>query len=123
MDKSGRKGDQMPRDIERGTPPPPVRGTMQKKERGVKDLISDVAGRGVGGGGEQEAANMVMQGAEMLMQAAQMDPRLMPIMRQAIGIIQQGIMQFAGGAGAPGAGAPGPGAGRGMAPSGDIGGV
>jgi hypothetical protein len=64
-----------------------------------------------GGGGEEQSAQALMQGAQMIMQAAKMNPRLQPIVSQALQILQQGVQGLAGG-GAEGGGMEGEPSGR-----------
>lgn len=68
----------------------------------LDQLAAREAGGGMGGGmggggGEQESAQLLMSGAQQLMQAAQMNPRLQPIVQQAMQILQAGVQEMAGG--------------------------
>ena len=54
-----------------------------------------------GGDPDTQSAQLVMSGAEMLMQAAQVNPTLAPIVTQAVTVLRNGIMQLSQGFGAP----------------------
>ena len=85
--------------------PPPSRGgrtqpDMMGEDPSIYNRLSSLAGQqgeGMGGGGEQEAAQMVMAGAQQLLQAAKMHPALEPIIMQALGVLRQGVSQLGGG--------------------------
>jgi len=91
--------------------PPPMKGARKGPEMAQEDpsiygKLSSLAeqegggmGMGMGGGpgGEQQSAQLVMDGAGQLMQAAKMNPALAPFITQAIQILQQGVQQLAGG--------------------------
>jgi len=91
--------------------PPPLKGARKGPEMAQEDpsiygKLSSLAeqeggGMGMGGGmgNEQQSAQLVMDGAGQLMQAAKMNPTLAPFITQAIQIIQQGVQQLAGGQG------------------------
>ena len=51
---------------------------------------------GGGGGSEEQSANLVLSGAQQLIQAAQMNPALQEVVGQVIGILQQGMQRMAG---------------------------
>jgi len=52
---------------------------------------------GMGGGSEEQSAQLLMSGAQQIMQAAQMNPRLQPIVKQALEVLQAGVQEMAGG--------------------------
>ena len=96
----------MPRQ-EYGMPPPTSsasRGAPEMAQGGspAAGLMAQLAGRqGAGGGGDQEAAQLVMSSAQQLMQAAQMSPSLAPFIQQAIEVIRGGVEQLASGGPTP----------------------
>jgi len=92
--------------------PLPGRGARRGPEMAQEDpsiygklsSLAEQEGGGMGGGmggagSEQQSAQLVMDGAGQLMQAARMNPTLAPFITQAIQIIQQGVQQLAGGQG------------------------
>ena len=103
----------MPRGMD-NLPPPPTSGTMRGSpsmaggEPGVGDLMSRIAGRGQGGGNDQQAAQLVMSGVQQLVQAAQMNPALGDAVQQSISIIQNAVQSLAQQSGAMGPGGKGP---------------
>lgn len=44
---------------------------------------------------EEQAAGLIMEGARLLVEAASIDPRLKPIVRETIQVLQQGVMKLA----------------------------
>jgi len=93
----------MPRDD--GLPPPVGKGRrgpeMTPDNPSIYGKLEQLAGQQGGGrgmgGGDQEAAQLLMSGAQQMMQAAQMKPELQPIITQALQIIQQGVSGLGGG--------------------------
>ena len=89
--------------------PPPSRGggrkpaEMMGEDASIYDRLSSLAGQEspeMGGGDEQQAAQMVMSGANQLLQAARMHPALEPMVIQALSILREGVSRMAAG-GAP----------------------
>lgn len=91
-----------------GLPPPSRKGRMgpemMDEDPAIVSKLSQLAeqeGRGGGmmggGGSEEQSAQLLMQGAQALMQAAQMNPALQQFVGQAVQILQQGVQQMAGG--------------------------
>jgi hypothetical protein len=98
----------MPRD--ESIPSPPKKGRrgpeMAEDDPSIMGKLDQLAqqegqtrgGMGMaGGGGEEQSAQLLMSGAQQMMQAAQMNPRLQPIVMQALQIVQQGVQGLAGG--------------------------
>ncbi len=85
--------------------PPPMKGgrkgpEMAQDDASIYDKMSKLSSQdqGMGGGGDEaQAAQLVMDGANQLMQAAQIHPALQPIVMQAISILKQGVEGMAGG--------------------------
>jgi hypothetical protein len=79
---------------------------MAQEDPSIYGKLSSLAeqeGGGMGGAGsEQQSAQLVMDGAGQLMQAARMNPALAPFISQAIQVIQQGVQQMASGPGGQG---------------------
>jgi hypothetical protein len=66
---------------------------------GKLDQLAGMEG-GPGMGGEEEAAQMVMEGTKMLLQAAQMNPDLQPMVMEAVQSLKRGMERIIGPAGA-----------------------
>ena len=97
---------------EMGLPPPQSKGGKKKpdmtKDASTYGKLEQLAGaedQGMGGGTEEQSAQLVMSGAQALMQAAQMNPALQGIVGQALSILHQGIRGMAGGGADQGMGA------------------
>ena len=87
---------------------PPIKGTerggpsmTEDRQPKVGDQLMGMAG-GMEQGGPQQAMGLVMSAAEMLMQAAQLDPTVAPIMQNVIATLQSGLQAMGGGGGAAG---------------------
>jgi len=87
--KKGRRGPEMAEDD------PSIMGKLDQLAQ--QDQMGGGGGMGMGGGGEEQSAQLLMSGAQQMMQAAQMNPRLQPIIQQALQIIQAGVQELAGG--------------------------
>jgi hypothetical protein len=82
-------------------PPPPTatnfrdkgKAGEEQKKASIQQMLAQVAGQG--GSSFSQPADTIMQGADILMQAAQSDPRLVPFVRQAIQILQEGVKSLA----------------------------
>jgi len=62
------------------------------------DMLMQMGGR-MGGqqqGGQQQAIQLVMGASDALMQAAQLDPNIAPIVQQAMQTLQQGLTSLGG---------------------------
>jgi len=87
--------------------PPPTKGgrTGPDITPEVYSKLNQLAGmdRGVdvemGRGSEEQSAQMVMEGASLLMQAARINPTLQPIIMPLMRQLQSGVQQLAGGGG------------------------
>ena len=101
----------MPRDT--GLPPP-MRGSQSRpqmaKDPGTMGKLDQLAGMGAedqmgaqgGQGGDQEAAQLIMSGTQQLLQAAQMNPDLQPMVMQAVQALKSGMERFVGPGGGEG---------------------
>ena len=90
-----------------GLPPPPMKGgrggPQMEPEKGVstRDLMAQLVGGNEptqtvsGRASEAQSAQLVMAGAQQLIQAAQMNPMLAQPIQQALGIIESAIRKFA----------------------------
>ena len=87
--------------------PPDFRGAdrgnpAMSESPGSRDLLSRLASKGQPGGGgnvEAQSAQMLMDGAAMLLQASQMNPALQPIVQRAIDTLRVGVQSLAQGVG------------------------
>jgi len=92
---------------EGGLPPKTGKGRMgpemMDEDPAIVSKLSQLAGAGQeapmggGGGGEEQSASLLMQGAQQLIQAAQMNPQLQQMVTQVIGILREGVQGLAGG--------------------------
>jgi len=90
--------------------PPPIRGSerggpsmAEDRPTRTGDTLMQMGGRKAGPqGGQQQAVQLVMQAADMLMQAGQLDPIVAPVIQQVMQVLQQGLSTLGG----PGAGGP-----------------
>jgi ABC-type sugar transport system substrate-binding protein len=91
----------MPRDM--GLPPP-MRGSQTRPQMGrdqsTMGKLDQLAGQGgeeMGGqGGDQEAAQLIMSGTQQLIQAAQLNPQLQPMVMQAVQALKGGMERMVG---------------------------
>ena len=88
-----------------GIPPPVGKGRrgpeMMAEDPSIGGKLDKLAAQGggdmMGGeGGDEQSAQLLMSGAQQLMQAMQMNPNLQPFVTQALQILQQGVQQMAG---------------------------
>lgn len=76
---------------------------MMDEDPAIVSKLSQLAGvgqgapMGGGGGNEEQSASLLMQGAQQLIQAAQMNPQLQQMVNQVIGILREGVQGLAGG--------------------------
>lgn len=89
--KKGKRGPEMAEDD------PSIMGKLDQLAQRESQMGG--GGMGMGGGGEEQSAQLLMSGAQQMMQAAQMNPRLQPIIQQALQIVQAGVQELAGGGG------------------------
>jgi ABC-type sugar transport system substrate-binding protein len=94
--------------------PPPMRGSQTRPQMGrdqsTMGKLDQLAGQDQGGdemggqGGDQEAAQLIMSGTQQLIQAAQMNPQLQPMVMQAVQVLKGGMERMVGPSGMAGGG-------------------
>ena len=61
--------------------------------------LADLGGDEMGGGEDEQAAQLVLGAAEQLNQAAQLQPQLQPIVERVMAVLRSGMQEMMGGGG------------------------
>lgn len=61
--------------------------------------LADLGGDEMGGGDDEQAAQLVLGAAEQLSQAAQLQPQLQPIVERVMAVLRSGMQELMGGGG------------------------